>query len=347
MPLGTLTISVVVSVVALGVVSMTVVTEAANQSPQLLKNRYSSSFGSYSAQLQANPVTLNQHNNHNITNNMSNNNYNNYSLLTNGASLSENDNNNNTKQISGLTFTAKFECGAITEDAGPLGLGYYDTAIGIFNRQDYSPVTILLNTILNNGKPVTNSVIKTIEPQKTTELSCKDILKLLNTGINNTGTNFVEGFVVILVQSNNGLLGSSFSGNSVFTAAANTLSIDQIRSLLDVRVFYSVNSFATSEPNNLLVNKISFSIPKDTSGKIPVTMLSKPLYITIQLSSSQVNRISDPESQIKTVLANKYNLSASEISSLKIRVMGLNSGAGTMLDRHAIFSLQIQPQAIY
>jgi hypothetical protein len=76
-------------------------------------------------------------------------------------------------------------------------------------------------------------------------------------------------------------------------------------------------------------------------------MLSKPLYITIQLSSSQVNRISDPESQIKAVLADKYNLSGSEISSLKIRVMGLNPGAGTMLDRHAIFSLQIQPQVIY
>ena len=109
---------------------------------------------------------------------MSNNNYINYSLLTNGASLSENDNNNNTKQISGLTFTAKFECGTITGGQGPLGPGYYDTAIGILNRQDYSPVTILLNTIVNNGKPVTNSVIKTIEPQKTTELSCKDILEL-------------------------------------------------------------------------------------------------------------------------------------------------------------------------
>ena len=340
MPLGKLIISVVVSVVALGVLLMTVVTEASNQSPQMLKDRNSSSFGSYSSKHQANPAILNQHNNHNIANNMSNNNYNNYSLLTNGA------NNNNTKQISGLTFTAKFECGTITGGQGPLGPGYYDTAIGIFNRQDYSPVTILLNTIVNNGKPVTNSVIKTIEPQKTTELSCKDILELVNTGINNAGTNLVEGFVVILVQSNNGLLGSSFSGNSVFTTA-NTISIDQIHSLLDVRVFYSVNSFATSEPNNLLVNKISFSILNDTSGKIPATMLSKPLHIAIQLSSSQVNRISDPESQIKTVLADKYNLSGSEISSLKIRVRGLNSGAGTMLDRHAIFSLQIQPQAIY
>jgi hypothetical protein len=340
MPLGTLTISIVVMVVALGVVSMTVVTEASTQSPRMLKDRYSSTFGSYSSQLQTNLVTLNQHSNNNITNNMSNNNHN-------GVNLSENDNSNNTKQISGLTFTAKFECGAITEGEGPLGPGYYDTAIGIFNRQDYSPVTILLNTIVNNGKPVTNSVIKTIEPQKTTELSCKDILELLNTRINNAGMKLVEGFVVILVQSNNGLLGSSFSGNSVFTTAANTLSTDQIHSLLDVRVFYSVNSFATSEPNNLLVNKISFSILNDTSGKIPVTMLSKPLYITIQLSSSQVNRISDPESQIKAVLADKYNLSGSEISSLKIRVMGLNPGAGTMLDRHAIFSLQIQPQVIY
>ena len=49
MPLGKLTISVVVSVVALGVLLMTVVTEASNQSPQMLKDRYSSSFGSYSS----------------------------------------------------------------------------------------------------------------------------------------------------------------------------------------------------------------------------------------------------------------------------------------------------------
>ena len=68
MPLGKLTISVVVSVVALGVLLMTVVTEASNQSPQMLKDRYSSFFGSYSLEHQANPAILNQHNNHNITN---------------------------------------------------------------------------------------------------------------------------------------------------------------------------------------------------------------------------------------------------------------------------------------
>src|SRR6188472_2888605 len=55
-----------------------------------------------------------------------------------------NNNNNNEKQISGITYTAKFECGAIFEDYGLLSPGYYDTDISIFNKQGY-PITVLLN----------------------------------------------------------------------------------------------------------------------------------------------------------------------------------------------------------
>jgi hypothetical protein len=57
-------------------------------------------------------------------------------LLTNRSAL----NNNKEKQISGIIFTMKFECGVISEDASLLTPGYYDADVSVFNKQEY-PIT--------------------------------------------------------------------------------------------------------------------------------------------------------------------------------------------------------------
>lgn len=107
-----------------------------------------------------------------------------------------------------------------------------------------------------------------------------------------------------------------------------------------VYFFYSTNSFATTPPQKLVVDKISFSILNDTSGKIPHSMLLKTLDTAIQ---SQINTIFDAEAQVKRILAGKYNLSNSELTNLKIKVYDVDTAAATsMVDRHAIFSLQVQ-----
>ena len=255
-----------------------------------------------------------------------------------------NNNNNNEKQISGIIYTAKFECGAIFEDHGLLSPGYYDTDISIFNKQGY-PITVLLNVIVNNSNSSANSIIKTIQPQKSTGISCKDITKLFDI----KGQELIEGFMTVLVQLDNGIAGSLSSGGAIVIIPSLQLpalpSQDQIN-LLDVRVFYSTNSFATTPPQKLVVDKISFSILNDTSGKIPHSMLLKTLDTAIQ---SQINTIFDAEAQVKRILASKYNLSNSELTSLKIKVYDIDTAAAatTMVDRHAIFSLQVQPRAIY
>jgi len=255
-----------------------------------------------------------------------------------------NNNNNNEKQISGIIYTAKFECGAIFEDHGLLSPGYYDTDISIFNKRGY-PITVLLNVIVNNSNSSANSIIKTIQPQKSTGISCKDITKLFDI----KGQELIEGFMTVLVQLDNGIAGSLSSGGAIVIIPSLQLpalpSQDQIN-LLDVRVFYSTNSFATTPPQKLVVDKISFSILNDTSGKIPHSMLLKTLDTAIQ---SQINTIFDAEAQVKRILAGKYNLSNSELTSLKIKVYDIDTAAAatTMVDRHAIFSLQVQPRAIY
>jgi hypothetical protein len=258
-------------------------------------------------------------------------------LLTNRSAL----NNNKEKQISGIAYTVKFECGVISEDTGLLTAGYYDTDVSIFNKQVY-PITVLLNVIVNNGNFPSHSIIKTLHPQKSIGISCKDIVNIFNIKVKEE---LVEGFMTIFVQLDNGILGLSNSGAINATPLLQSLSsLDQIN-LLDVRLLYSANSFAVSPPqNHMVVDKISFSILNDTSGKIPHSMLLKTLYVTLQ---SLTNTIFDPETQVKRILADKYNLSSSELINLKVKIYNINTAATTILDRHAISSLHIQPQAIY
>jgi hypothetical protein len=67
----------------------------------------------------------------------------------------------------------------------------------------------------------------------------------------------------------------------------------------------------------------------------------KPLDITLQ---SQLNQIFDPESQVKSSISQKYNLSASEVAGLRVKITNVNIGVGSMIDDHAISSYVVTPQ---
>ncbi|HET7389310.1 MAG TPA: prealbumin-like fold domain-containing protein [Nitrososphaeraceae archaeon] len=241
------------------------------------------------------------------------------------------NNINGNSQIKSVTYNAKFECGSIIGDEGPLRPGHYDTDIGIFNKQDY-PVKFLWNAIVNEGKK-TSPMVKTMQPQTSTGIICKDIRQLLSIG--NNSKELVEGFVVIRVDMNAerpGLLSSNES-------TTNQLSIDGVN-ILDVQVFYTANALE-SLPRQIVASKIVFSILNDSSSKIPSSLLMKPIDITLQ---SQINKISDPESEIKNILSLRYNLTAQEVATLRIKILNVNVGIGSMIDDHAISSYIVAPQ---
>ncbi|MBV9668265.1 MAG: hypothetical protein JO327_09065, partial [Nitrososphaeraceae archaeon] len=225
--------------------------------------------------------------------------------------------NNKEKQISSITYTVKFECGVISEDAGMLTPGYYDTDLSILNKQGY-PITVLLNVIVNNSNQSSNSIIKTLQPQESTGISCKDILSIFNI----KGQEIVEGFMIILVPLDNGVLNSLANSGAINTAPLQLHPLPDQINLLDVRLFYSVNSFASSPPQNQIVSKIDFSILNDVSGKIPHPMLLKTLYVTLQ---SQTNTIFEPNIEVKRILADKYNLSKSEETNLKVKIYDVDT----------------------
>jgi hypothetical protein len=90
------------------------------------------------------------------------------------------------------------------------------------------------------------------------------------------------------------------------------------------------------------MDKILFSILNDTSSKVPPSLLGKKLDITIQ---SQSNQITDPEAEVRDMLASKYKLSPEDLTHLKVQIISVGLSVTSMIDDHAISSFQVMPQA--
>jgi hypothetical protein len=245
------------------------------------------------------------------------------STFTNILSRTSSQTSNSIKNI---TYTAKFECGSISADEGPLRPGHYDTDLSIFNKQNYQ-ISILWNTVLNDG-PSSNAVLKSLDSETSTSLTCQDIRKILG----NNNENFVEGFVIINVP-----LDSTLQPEKGITLQ--NLSGDEIN-LLNVQVFYTANALPTL-PHEVVVDKISFYIIQDDTGKIPKEMIRKTLDISIP---SNLNELSNTETKVKNILAQKYNLTDNDLGMISVRIKDISVGVGVLIDDHAISIITIQPQ---
>ena len=236
---------------------------------------------------------------------------------------------NRTAPIRNLTYYVKFECGTISGNEGPLRPGHYDTDIGILNKQD-SATQIQWSITANNSKN-TNSIIRTIEPQGSISIVCKDLRNIIG-----NNQRFVEGFVIINVPLEPGLLGSLSHGIQVLGQ-----NFEEMNNFIEVQAFYTANAL-DELPHPVFVDKITFRILNDTSGKIPLETMNKTLDITVP---GNLNQISDPEMKVKDLLAVRYGLSTQERSNLHLVVENVSGSVGTMIDDHAISLSTVMPQA--
>jgi hypothetical protein len=235
---------------------------------------------------------------------------------------------NRTSQIRNLTYYVKFECGTISGDEGPLRPGHYDTDIGILNKQDLA--TQIQWSVTANNSRNTNSIIRTLEPQGSTNIVCKDLQNIIG-----SEQRFVEGFVIINLPLEPDVLASLSDGAQVLGR-----SLEDLNNLLEVQAFYTANAL-DELPHEVLVDKIIFAIVNDTSRKIPLEMMSRTLDINVP---SSLNEISDPEIKVRELLAEKYGLSNLELANLQIEIMSVSGSVGTMIDDHAISLSTIMPQ---
>jgi hypothetical protein len=234
-----------------------------------------------------------------------------------------------TSPIRNITYTAKFVCGSVFGDEGPLRPGHYDTDISILNKQNF-PLTILWNVVINDG-PSSNAIVKSFDRETSTGIACKQVRDVLGFGDNDE--KLVEGFAIIRIQLDS-MVGSESS------VVIKNLSEDEIN-LLDVQVFYTANALPTL-PHEVIVDKISFYIIQDGSNMIPKDMIRKPLDVSIP---STLNEISNTEMKIKNILAEKYNLSDEDLGKIVLRIKDVSIGVGALIDDHAISLHVVKPQA--
>jgi hypothetical protein len=235
---------------------------------------------------------------------------------------------NQTTSIRNLTYYVKFECGTISGDEGPLRPGHYDTDIGILNKQNFA--TQIQWSITANNSKNTNSIVRTLEPQGSINIVCKDLRNIIG-----NEQKFVEGFVIINVPLEPGLLGSLSHGTQVLGR-----NFEEMNNFIEVQAFYTANAL-DQLPHPVFSDKITFSILNDASGKIPVEIMNKTLDIT---TPGNLNQISDPEIKVKNLLATRYGLSTQDRTNLQIVIDNVSGSVGAMIDDHAISMSTVFPQ---
>jgi hypothetical protein len=248
------------------------------------------------------------------------------------AAGSGNESSATIENIESVIYAAKFECGTIRGDEGPLRPGHYDTDIGIFNKQGF-PVGITWSAAAHENE-ASNALLKTLASQTSTSIVCDDIGKVLG-----AGEGFVEGFVLIEVPLDPRLR-SSISGASSVLLGSSQDTID----VLDVQTFYTANALEEL-PHSVLVDKISFVIHGNTTiGGIPDSMIDKILDVTIP---STIGDVSQTEERVRSYLARQYNMTVQQAEGIVIEIKSIDVGVGTMIDDHAISLSKVRPQAIY
>lgn len=242
-------------------------------------------------------------------------------VLTNSVSET-----NSTSNPTAVMYSTKFECGSIYAGEGPLRPGHYDTDVSVFNKQKFQ-TTMLWNAVINNGSS-SNALLLNLNPETSTGITCQDIRKVLG----NYNDSFLEGFIIInvpldsILQSSKGSVLPAVSGNDI--------------NILDVQAFYTANALDVL-PHEVIVDKISFYIIQDGSGKIPQDMYRRTLDISIP---STLNQISNTEERVKEALAKQFNLTNDDLTKVVVRIKDVSVGVGVLIDDHAISLSTVKPE---
>ena len=144
----------------------------------------------------------------------------------------------------------------------------------------------------------------------------------------------MEGFIIINVPF--GTVLQSTSGSVISSSSNSDLNP------LEIQVFYTANALDTL-PHEIIVDKISFYVIQDGSGKIPQSMFQKTLDISVP---STLNQLSNTEERAKEVLAKQFNLTNDDLTKVIVRIKDVSVGVGVLIDDHAISLSTVKPELI-
>ena len=248
--------------------------------------------------------------------------------------LAQIDTNKSNSQT--VDYYARFNCGTIDNDNGPLRPGKYDSDITIFNKQSF-PLTVIWKPIEINQENKNNFQPLNIQPESIVNINCAKIFPSPSMGNSTFKNGFIEGVVLIRININNGLLINNFFNNQ---GSSIIISKQEFGDLVNVDVLHTVNTLSGLKKEAFYL-KVDFSLAHSME-KIKNEGGNKNNLTAI--FSVEPNNIINPIGLINQVLNNNNNSSNQQSSNnTSIKIIKSEIFSNTPTDNHALTFQKIIP----
>src|SRR6185503_10527729 len=225
-----------------------------------------------------------------------------------------------------VNYYARFNCGAISDDSGPLRPGKYDSDITIFNKKSY-PITVIWKAIAIDQQVKNNFNILNIPSENIASINCAKILPIQDKNNTNSSSTFskkfTEGIIKLEISVDNGLLINNFLNNQNANIIVNE---SEIGNLINVDVLHTVNTLDDLN-KEVIYLKADFSILSKDKNKI--SNFTAVFHI-------DPDEIVDPLSLIKNKISENNTNQKIDINGSQILLKDKDIISNTLTDNHAL-----------
>lgn len=232
-----------------------------------------------------------------------------------------------------VNYYARFNCGTISDDSGPLRPGKYDSDITIFNKKSY-PITIIWKAIATDQQLINNFNILNIPSENIVNINCAKLFPIQDKNATNSvptlSNKFTEGIIKLEISIDNGLLVNNFLNNQ----NANTiLNKSEIGNLINVDVLHTVNTLDDLNKEVVYLKTDFSALSKDKSKISNYTAVF----------NINPDEIIDPLSLIKDKISENNTNEKIDVNAYEILLTDTEIISDTLTDNHALAVQRVDP----
>ena len=232
-----------------------------------------------------------------------------------------------------VNYYARFNCGTISDDSGPLRPGKYDSDITIFNKKSY-PITIIWKAIAIDQQVKNNFNILNIPSENIANINCAKILPIQDKNANNSiptlSNKFTEGIIKLEISIDNGLLVNNFLNNQNTNIILNE---SEIGNLINVDVLHTVNTLDDLNKEVVYLKTDFSTLSKDKSKISNYTAIF----------NINPDEIINPLSLIKDKISENNTNEKIDVNAYEILLTDTEIISDTLTDNHALTVQRVDP----
>ena len=232
-----------------------------------------------------------------------------------------------------VNYYARYNCGTISDDSGPLRPGKYDSDITIFNKKSY-PITIIWKAIAIDQQVINNFNILNIPSENIANINCAKLLPMQDNNATNSiptlSNKFTEGIIKLEISIDNGLLVNNFLNNQNTNIILNE---SEIGNLINVDVLHTVNTLDDLNKEVVYLKTDFSTLSKDKSKISNYTAIF----------NINPDEIINPLSLIKHKISENNTNEKIDVNAYEILLTDTEIISDTLTDNHALTVQRVDP----